>query len=174
MIYYRLVDEETPAKELHVLAHQFLDELLKKNYNIEAYCLEKGEHGKPYLSDYPNIHFNLSHCKGLIVCVFSESEIGIDAELIRPYNGKAAKRIFAPEEMEYTQQSEFPDEMFFRFWTLKEALGKNLGTGLFSSLSEAVFKLDEENPKCKAYPGKIFVQKIIEKKWVVSVCADNP
>jgi len=174
MIYYRLVDEAASAVAMHDIAHAFLGELLKKNYGIENYRIEKGEHGKPFLPDYPQIHFNLSHCKGLIVCAFSEGEIGVDAELIRPYNGRAAKRIFAPEEMEYTEQSGCPDETFFRIWTLKEALGKNLGTGLFSSLSEAVFLLDGEHPKCSAYPEKFFVQKIIDKKWVVSLCADNP
>lgn len=174
MIYYRVVDETLPAKELHNLAHIMLAEMLKKNYGIENYRVEKNEHGKPFLPDYPHIHFNLSHCKGLIVCGFSEAEIGVDAELIRPYNGKAAKRIFSSEEMEQVSRSKCPDEMFFRFWTLKEALGKNLGTGLFSSLSEAVFQIDGENPECNRYPDKCFVQKIIQEKWVVSICADNP
>jgi len=174
MVYYRIVDEAIDGKELHDMAHAFLAELLKKIYNIENYRIEKWEHGKPFIPDYPHIHFNLSHCRGLIVCGFSDSEIGIDAELIRPYNGKAAKRIFSAEEMEYTEQSMYPDEAFFRLWTLKEALGKNLGTGLFSSLSEAVFRINGEVPECSIYPEKYFVQKIIQKKWVVSICADNP
>lgn len=174
MIYYRLVDETIPAKVLHEMAHAFLTELLKKHYGIENYRIEKNEHGKPFLPDYPHIHFNLSHCKGLIVCGFSKAEIGVDAEIIRPYNGRAAKRIFSPEEMEYTEKSSTPDETFFRFWTLKEALGKNIGTGLFSSLSEVTFQLAGENPQCEAYPQKCFVQKIIQKKWVVSICTDNP
>lgn len=174
MIYYRLVDEAAPPKAMHDIAYAFLGELLKKNFGIENCRIEKGEHGKPFLPDYPQIHFNLSHCKGLVVCGFSDGEIGVDAELIRPYNGKAAKRIFSREEMEHTEQSSCPDEAFFRFWTLKEALGKNIGTGLFSSLSEAVFRLDGEHPKCAAYTEKFFIQKILEKKWVVSICADNP
>ncbi|MBQ5318661.1 MAG: 4'-phosphopantetheinyl transferase superfamily protein [Oscillospiraceae bacterium] len=174
MIYYRLTDETASAKNLHEMAHNFLSELLKKHYGIEQYRLEKKEHGKPYLPDYPHIHFNLSHCKGLIVCGFSDGEIGVDAELVRPYNGKAAKRIFSSCEMQQVADSNCPDETFFRIWTLKEALGKNLGTGLFSSLSEAVFHLDGERPKCTTHPEKFFVQKIIAKKWVVSICADNP
>lgn len=174
MIYYRLIDETASAADMHRIAHAFLGELLKKHYGIDNYRIGKGEHGKPFLPDYPQIRFNLSHCKGLIVCGFSEGEIGVDAELIRSYNGRAAKRIFSDGEMEYAAQSPCPDEAFFRIWTLKEALGKNLGTGLFSSLSEAVFRIDGENPKCTAYPEKFFVQKIIEKKWVVSICADNP
>lgn len=174
MIYYRLIDETVSAKETHEMAHVFLAELLRKNYGIENYHLEKGEHGKPYFPDYPNIHFNLSHCKGLIVCAFSEGKIGVDAELIRPYNGRAAKRVFSPSEMEATEKGINPDEIFFRFWTLKEALGKNLGMGLFSALSAVTFWLNGENPRCEAYPEKHFAQKFIDEKWVVSVCADNP
>ena len=174
MIYYRLTDETLSAKALHESAHAFLGELLKKHYGIDSFRLEKGEHGKPFLPDYPHIHFNLSHCRGLIVCGFSEGEIGVDAELIRPYNGRAAKRVFSVEEMEHVQNSSCPDEDFFRFWTLKEALGKNLGTGLFSSLSEVTFLFDGNGAQCEAYPEKCFVQKIIDKKWVVSICADNP
>ncbi len=174
MIYYRIIDEATPATALHDLTHAFLGELLKKHYGIEKYRLEKGEHGKPFLPDYPNIHFNISHCKGLLLCGFSESEIGVDAELIRPYNGRAAKRIFSAEEMEAVQRSSCPDEAFFQIWTLKEALGKNLGTGLSSLMSEITFILDGRQPRCLAYPEKYFVQKIIQKKWVVSICTDNP
>lgn len=174
MIYYRLIDETASAKEMHKAVHAFLAELLKKNYGIENYRLGKTEHGKPYLPDYPNIHFNLSHCRGLLVCAFSSGEIGVDSEIIRHYNGRAAKRIFSPQEIETTEKSIAPDETFFRFWTLKEALGKNLGTGLFSSLSKVTFLLDRESPRCEEYSEKVFVQKIIQKKWVVSVCADNP
>lgn len=174
MIYYRFIDEGLSARDMHDMAHAFLAELLKKYYSIENYRIEKGEHGKPFLPDHPDIHFNLSHCKGLIVCGFSNSEIGVDAELIRPYNGRVSKRVFSPEETDCVEQSSCPDETFFRFWTLKEALGKNIGTGLRSVLSRVSFQLDGENPKCEAYPQKHFVQKIIEKKWVVSICADNP
>ncbi|MBQ8787043.1 MAG: 4'-phosphopantetheinyl transferase superfamily protein [Oscillospiraceae bacterium] len=174
MIYYRIIDEAIPSTALHDMAHTFFAELLKRNYGIEKFRLEKGEHGKPFLPDYPNIHFNLSHCRGLLLCGFSDSEIGVDAEQIRPYNGRAAKRIFSDEELELVQKSTVPDEMFFRIWTLKEALGKNLGTGLSSAMSEFSFALDYDEPCCKAYPQKKFVQKIIQKKWVVSICADNP
>ncbi len=174
MIYYRLIDETVSAKEIHKIAYDFLAELLKKDYGIENYRIEKGEHGKPYLPDYPHIHFNISHCRGMVVCGFSNGEIGVDAELIRSYNGRVAERVFSDKEREQIQRSKCTDEAFFRFWTLKEALGKNIGTGLFSALSEITFHLDGENPHCEAYPEKFFVQKIIQKKWVVSICADNP
>ena len=174
MIYYRLVDEGLSPQALHEAAHGLLDEMLEKQFGITDCRIEKNEHGKPFLPDYPHIHFNLSHCRGLVLCGFSDGEIGVDAELIRPYNGRAAKRIFSPGEMEIAEKSDCPDEAFFRIWTLKEALGKCIGTGLFSSLANHSFTLCGENPVCGSCPEKKFFQKIIQKKWVVSVCADNP
>ena len=45
--------------------------------------LSYGQHGKPYLRNHPEIHFNISHCEGLAVCVFSDTETGVDVERIR-------------------------------------------------------------------------------------------
>ena len=36
--------------------------------------------GKPYLTDYPNIHFNLSHSAGYILCSLSDREVGCDIQ----------------------------------------------------------------------------------------------
>ena len=174
MIFYTFTDEKASYLIHHDTAYRLLGTALKQLYGIENYTVEYGSHGKPYLAEYPEIHFNISHCSGLVLCAVSESDIGIDAELIRPYNGKAAKRIFSSAEIDFAEKSSCPDESFFRIWTLKECLGKALGTGLSSSLSECEFSIGGENPICSTFPEKIFTQKILHKKWVVSVCADNP
>lgn len=170
MIFFRLADENLSPAELHNAAHDLLKDVLSDRYGISDIRTEKGAHGKPYLADYPHIHFNLSHCRGLVLCGVSDMPIGVDAELIREYNGRAANRVCSESERAQIHS----DEDFFRFWTLKEALVKNLGTGLSSDLSKICFSIEGENPKCGAYPEKFFMQKIIEKKWVISVCADNP
>ena len=174
MIFYTFTDEKAPRQIQHDTAYKLLDTALKQLYEIENYTLEYGSHGKPYLAEYPQIHFNISHCTGLAICAVAESKIGIDAELIRPYNGKAARRIFSPAEIDFVKSSSCPDESFFRVWTLKECLGKYLGIGLSSSMPDYEFSFANENPICSMYPEKIFTQKILHKKWVVSVCADNP
>lgn len=173
MVFYSFTDDKASHSEQHNAAHKLLASALKKLYGIEKYTLSIGEHGKPYLTEYPQIHFNLSHCTGLVVCGISESEIGIDAELIRPYIGKGSKRIFTLPENEYISKSKHPDESFFRIWTLKECLGKALGTGL-TGISKYEFDLSAENPICSSFPEKHFTQIILQKKWVISICADNP
>ena len=47
--------------------------------------LVEGAHGKPYLKEYPLIHFNISHCMGLAVLAIGDCTVGIDAECVRPY-----------------------------------------------------------------------------------------
>ncbi len=174
MIFYRTVDENLSPQELHRSTHALLANVMKRHYGIESFRLEYGEHGKPYFAEYPDIHFNLSHCRGLIVCGISDSPVGVDAELIRSYNGKAANRIFSESELTTLSESKTPDEYFFRIWTLKEALGKNIGTGLSSKFNKVSFSLCGEDVRCDCFGEKYFTQKIIEKKWVVSICTDNP
>lgn len=173
MIFYRLLDEALTRNAQHDEAYSLLARALKASYGIESFTLEKGAHGKPYLSEYPNIHFNISHCKGLAICGISEGNIGVDAELIRPYSGRAAGKIFSEQELDYVGKSSCPDEAFFRIWTLKEALGKNIGTGLTFDMAKYSFTFEDGQPLCKGYPEKIFTQKILQKKWVVSICADD-
>ncbi|MDE7278594.1 MAG: 4'-phosphopantetheinyl transferase superfamily protein, partial [Oscillospiraceae bacterium] len=147
---------------------------LKKMFGIEEYSLRTGGCGKPYLVECTDVLFNLSHCTGLAVCGISESEIGVDCELIRAYSGNAAKRIFSDTEIGLVFESPDPDETFFRIWTLKEALGKAMGTGILSDLKRYEFVFENGRPVCKALPEKFFSQKIICGKWVVSVCSDVP
>ena len=160
----------------HEKAHDLLSAVLKKNFGIEKYSLGYGDHGKPYLKDHPNIFFNLSHCSGLVVCGVSDAAIGVDCELIRPYSGSAAKKIFSDSEIKFVSESEDSNKNFFRIWTLKEALGKNFGTGIFSDLKKYEFIFKYGNPVCGAadiFGKKFFSQQIICGKWVVSVCSDS-
>ena len=174
MIFYTFINENAKHSEEHDSAHMLLEYGLKKLYGISGFRVDAGEHGKPYLPDFPEIYFSLSHCRGLALCGISQSGIGVDAELIRNFNPKVMKRIFSSQEQEMILASEDQNENFFRIWTLKEALGKYLGTGLFSNLDSYPFSLGSEYPSCEKITDKIFTQKILHEKWVVSVCAHNP
>lgn len=173
IVYYNFIDMKASSDEQHQAAHRLLDEAVKRLYGIEKYSLVRGERGKPFFREYPDIFFNLSHCRGLVVCAVSDCENGADAELVRPCSKNAAKRIFTGNEMRFVSDSADPDESFFRIWTLKEAVGKALGTGIFSNLKNYEFRFENGIPVCEALPGKIFTQKILSEKWVVSVCGDS-
>lgn len=102
MIFYKMLNKNISVPEhiyQHEAAHMLLDAALKKIYGVENYSIKTGSCGKPYLADHPGIFFNLSHCRGLAVCGISDSEIGADCELIRPYSGNAAKKYFPRQKL---------------------------------------------------------------------------
>jgi 4'-phosphopantetheinyl transferase len=106
--------------------------------------------GKPRIDPTlgrPELRFNLSHTRGFVACaVCVGSEIGIDVEaLTRRRTGlDIAERFFSPSEVAILRGAP-PDQqpdMFFRFWTLKEAFIKATGEGLSRALDSFSFSLD--------------------------------
>lgn len=95
----------------------------------ENLIFEYGPSGKPFLSDLPDVHFNISHTKGLIVCAVGTAPVGIDTERIRPYPQSVLRKM-TEKECLYIKQSDTPDEAFMRVWTMKEAMIKLTGEGL--------------------------------------------
>lgn len=88
------------------------------------------EHGKPFLKNYPEWYFNISHCKTAVCCVLSKKEIGIDIEEISVYKESLANYICNENEFSELQKSENQTEDFYKLWTRKEAVFKMLGTGI--------------------------------------------
>jgi 4'-phosphopantetheinyl transferase len=107
-------------------------------------------HGKPEIDPVlgrPDLHFNLSHARGLVACaVATGATIGIDVEtLSRKHVGlEIADRFFTPSEVAILRAAASGQQLeaFFRFWTLKEALIKATGEGLHRPLDSFSFSLD--------------------------------
>ena len=100
------------------------------------------ENGKPYLLDFPEVHFNLSHSGERVMCVISPFEVGCDVEIIKGDRGRLAERFFKPEEsawIKHFETLEAQSEAFYRLWTLKECYMKVTGRGL--SLMPDMFAL---------------------------------
>ena len=100
-----------------------------------------GEHGKPYAlvaGQAASVSFNLSHSTGHGLIAFASRErprrrLGIDAEVRRPgrdFDGIAGV-VFGAEERAALAAAGGEDKvrLFYRLWSLKEALIKALGTG---------------------------------------------
>lgn len=174
MIFYTKFDENSNRRIEHEFAYSLLSEALRTRFGINSFTVERDAGGKPFLAEYPDIKFNISHCSGLAVCGISDAEIGVDAELVRTYNVNAIKRIFSEEEAKLVEASEKPDYDFFRIWTLKECFGKYLGKGLFPGISEYSFDLSGERPICVQAAEAVFTQSFIDKKWLIGVCSDKP
>lgn len=93
--------------------------------------IEYGEHGKPYLPDYPDVHFNISHSDEYIVCAVCDRAVGIDIQTVREYNSALAERYFSDEEITFIEQSGNKALAFTTVWAQREAYGKMLGRGIY-------------------------------------------
>lgn len=111
-----------------------LEELLKKEYGIIR-CPEfsYGPFGKPYFAEYPNIHFNVSHCHKGIACAVSGHPVGIDIEEIQ-YDEFVAQRVLNTDEYAEVKASSNPAGVFTELWTKKESYLKLTGQGLIEDM----------------------------------------
>ena len=129
-IYYSFYEEDLTGQEKnsereHRIGLELLCRGLSELYGICAENMDsmlcEGEFGKPYLRERPDISFNISHCRGLVVCAFlrqtgrnDESEhtdhivsegqpdqaIGIDVEAVKPVRDPLIRRVLHEEELQ--------------------------------------------------------------------------
>lgn len=138
-------------RAVFVGAHALLRHALGSIFGGAAIRFRTNAYGKPELDlDFEHgVHFNLSHTRGMAVCaICCGHSVGVDVEAVdRSVDVELlAKRYFAARE--HRLIAEAPPhrraEIFFRLWTLKEAMLKALGTGLAMPLRKFVFSLDPE------------------------------
>lgn len=108
--------------------------LLRTEFGIEGFCMMTGEHGKPFLPDYPDIHFNISHCQKAIAVAVSDKPVGIDVESFRRFSDGLLDKTMNSSEKAVILASESPEETFAAYWTRKEAVFKLIGTGITDNL----------------------------------------
>ncbi len=107
------------------------------------------ENGKPVVAagtSGEELHFNLSHTRGLVACAVSRTcPLGVDVEGIdaqRELGGVARRILSATEYREWKSRSGAARvRRFFEYWTLKEAYIKALGVGLEQPLREVTLTL---------------------------------
>jgi 4'-phosphopantetheinyl transferase len=109
--------------------------------------------GKPLLAAKfadKGLLFNLSHSQDLALCGVSyQNQIGVDLEYIRTMSDLEglAKRFFSSREYEYLRliSPQEQQQIFFRYWTCKEAYLKATGDGLVQ-LEEIEISLTPNQP----------------------------
>ncbi|MGL4949082.1 MAG: 4'-phosphopantetheinyl transferase family protein, partial [Anaeroplasmataceae bacterium] len=121
------------------------------------------KNNKPYLEQKDfigrDIYFNISHSKSCVVCVVSESEIGVDVEDIKSYNDKVPKRICNENELSTIESSVNKDYELTKIWTKKESYFKYLGD------TNVSFKdFDYQNVIFKSYDVDNYIITVCEGK----------
>lgn len=145
---------------------QVLAELGKKDIlKISQYSIAKAELGKPYFTDCPDMHFNLSHSGDYVACAMANVEIGIDIQKWKePVKENLVKRVLHEKEQGF----------FFDIWAAKEAYSKCTGQGLLKDMRE--LKCDFANEKIEdtltGTSKQLYLPKVLDG-YSVAVCVDR-
>ncbi|RCJ33590.1 4'-phosphopantetheinyl transferase [Nostoc minutum NIES-26] len=135
--------------------------------------------GKPVLADTfasTGLLFNLSHSQGLALCAVNYTrQIGIDLEYIRPMSDveALAERFFLPRE--YAVVRSLPvdkkQEVFFRYWTCKEAYLKATGEGI-AQLEQVEIALTPTEPaRLERYKNWSLLELVPADNYLAAVAA---
>lgn len=124
----------------HDLAWRLLYHVMEREYGRKPSSLQVvyEPHGKPGFSEC-GLSFSLSHCAGFVCCALSDREIGVDAERLRPYDPRLARRICTSAELAFLEKSPERDRDLMTLWTLKESLMKAVGEGFHYGFQKAEF-----------------------------------
>ncbi len=100
--------------------------------------------GRPFLADWPQVQFSLSHADTQVWAAVGSGALGVDVERVRPERAvmALARRYFSPEEYAALQclHPKAQATQFYVLWTRKEALAKASGAGLSATLQVAVLQ----------------------------------
>lgn len=148
-------------KKMSVISYLLLLYALRENYGINAPKISYGRYGKPYLTDYPDIYFNISHCPKGCVCAVSDKEIGADMQDIRPFSWNIAKRVCCENELKMLECADDRARLFTKIWTMKESYVKMTGEGIASISSVNTTVIRNE---IMIFEKDIFVISVSEKR----------
>lgn len=135
-------------------------------------------YGKPFLPDFPDYYFSISHSENCVAFAQSKKPVGIDIEHFSERRLKIAERFFTENEYKFINASKEPDWDFFRIWTSKEAYVKMLGVGLskplrsFDVLSEEL-RNDLCSLKVSDYMLTVCCENIAEKGFEIEETEGN-
>jgi len=120
------------------------------------------DNGKPYIAGATNaLDFNLSHSRDWLACaVAAGAPVGVDLEFCDPRREvmKLARRFFCPQEVLALSATgtALQQDLFYDYWTLKEAAVKARGEALPPGLQQRCFVVNHRADP-PAGPGSIAV-----------------
>lgn len=143
-------------------SYVMLRELLEQQGLSHPFLFEKNKQGKPFLKDYPDIHFNISHCKNGIAVAVADQPVGIDIESYREVSDSLIRYTMNEKEQRIINESDDPVRTFTEYWTKKEAVFKLRGTGITKGLHELL--QGDEVVETFVNPEKQYAYSVATKK----------
>ena len=140
---YRMKKDKMLSLGAGILIDKGLETFGLREANVR---IAEGKYGKPYFPDYPDIHFNVSHSKKMVIAVFADVEVGCDIEYVDSVDLKLAKRFFCKPEYEFIMGHEEQErkEAFYRIWTIKESFMKAVGSGMTLPMDKFYVKIGRD------------------------------
>ena len=168
---------------IHAQVRYLLATILKQA--PEQIIINRTSLGKPYLVEYPNIAFNLSHTQDYFLLVISEHcNLGVDIEKFksRPNMEGLVNKCFAITERDYWHTVSRQDQLsvFYQFWTRKEAFVKATGGGIVLGLEQCVVDVNNLKrflsiPKQCGNSTDWFIQELdVPKNYCAALVLDRP
>ena len=154
---------------VEVLLNHALDKIGITNpvFDIDKY-------GKPYLKNYSNVHFNLSHSEGYVACAVSDSPVGVDIEYVTDIDLNLAKQFFYGTEYEYILNNNDQRKAFFELWVLKESYMKMTGLGFRLALDEFCIEINDEIKLIRREnTGNFGLWNVCGGKYMLGVCSQS-
>ena len=171
VIYFTEVAQQYEHKSMeHMIGEKLLETGLLREYGLKLKEEPRatGEHGKPFLSLQPKIHYNITHSGKYVMCILAGQEVGIDVQQHRKANYERMLERMVPQDMiREILDADEPEKAFFTQWVLREAYIKWTGEGLSRDLrtisleegSYILLDLGED------YSGAIWSQDPLELQW---------
>lgn len=170
-IFYTVIPPEYEKKMEHMVGEQLLREALQERYGIhlEYEARGAGEHGKPFISSRPQVHYNISHSGKYVVCILAPQEVGIDIQIhSRQVNVRRVLERTVPVDLaREILDSPSTEKAFYTQWVLREAYVKWTGEGLSRDLrrvdlDEGWYELLTIDPQ---YSMAVYAAKPMEIEW---------
>lgn len=170
-IYFTEVPQQYANKNMeHMIGEKLLAAGLYREYglNLAYEPRAKGEHGKPFLTLRPKIHYNITHSGKYVMCILADQEVGMDIQRHKTVNYERMLERMVPVDMiREILESEEPEKAFFTQWVLREAYIKWTGEGLSRDLRTipmdagvyTILDLEED------YSGAVWSKKPLELRW---------
>lgn len=141
---------KNPKDKLRTLMGELLIRMIASEVlciNHRDITIERNANGKPFLVNYPNFQFNISHSGDYVACLVGSNALGLDIEKNRIMDYESiAKEYFSLSEINYIglTESTIINPRFFEIWTLRESFIKCYGAGLTIPL-ESFFVIPSHN-----------------------------
>lgn len=142
-----------------VASSDFVTEILRKYFGIEAPVYRRNEHGKPYLADN-RVYFNLSHSGGITAVAICEEEVGLDIQ--------SEQKRECPSLLNRLTDAERKED-FYSLWTAKEAYVKLRGSSLAADLPSLEYKDGTLYHDKKKVPCRILRHRVGDVLFCVCV-----